>query len=68
MNWDQIKGQWQQLAGKATERWGKLTDDDWTAIDGQRDRLVGKLQACYGFTPEEAEREVREFERSYEQV
>ena len=29
MNWDRIEGQWKQLKGKAQQRWGKLTDDDW---------------------------------------
>jgi hypothetical protein len=28
MNTDQIKGHWKQLAGKATEKWGRLTDND----------------------------------------
>lgn len=68
MNWEQIKGNWRHLAGKATERWGKLTDDDWVAIEGQRDQLVGLLQQRYGLSREEAEGEVSAFERSYEQV
>ena len=48
MNWDVISGQWKQLKGKVKERWGKLTDDDLTAISGHRDQLEGKIQERYG--------------------
>jgi uncharacterized protein YjbJ (UPF0337 family) len=30
MNWDQIEGKWKQFTGSARQRWGKLTDDDWS--------------------------------------
>jgi len=29
MNWDRIEGQWKQFKGRAQQRWGKITDDDW---------------------------------------
>lgn len=60
MNWDQIKGNWKQAKGELKTRWGKLSDDDLTYIDGQRDRLVGKLQERYGMSKEEAQREVEQ--------
>lgn len=44
MNKDEIGGNWKQLKGKAKEKWGKLTDDDMTVIEGKRDQLVGKIQ------------------------
>jgi uncharacterized protein YjbJ (UPF0337 family) len=62
MNWDQIEGNWKQAKGEVKTRWGKLTDDDLTYIDGQRDRLVGKLQEKYGLSKEEAERELESSE------
>lgn len=58
MNWDQIQGNWKQAKGELKTRWSELSDDDLTYIDGQRDRLVGKLQERYGMTKEEAQREV----------
>lgn len=61
MNWEQIKGQWTQVKGKVKEKWGQLTDDDLTAIDGRKDQLVGKLQERYGYAKEEAEREANDF-------
>ena len=68
MNWDQIKGNWKQFAGKAKEKWGRLTDDDWKIVEGKRDQLVGKLQERYGITREAAENQLAEFERGYEKV
>ena len=64
MNWDQIKGDWKQFTGKAKEKWGKLTDDDWTVIEGKRDQLVGRIQQRYGIAKDEAERQISEFERT----
>jgi uncharacterized protein YjbJ (UPF0337 family) len=61
MNWDQISGNWKQYAGKAKERWGKLTDDDLKVIQGKRDQLAGLLQERYGYAKEQAERELDEF-------
>ena len=68
MNSDQIKGNWKQLVGKAKEKWGRLTDDDWKVVEGKRDQFVGKIQERYGITREEAERQLGDFERSQERV
>lgn len=64
MNWDQVQGNWKQFAGKAREKWGKLTDSDFEKIAGKRDQLVGRIQESYGIAKEDAERQVREFEKS----
>jgi hypothetical protein len=32
MNSDQLKGNWKQFVGKAKEKWGQLTDDDWKVV------------------------------------
>ncbi len=64
MNWDQIKGNWKQLTGRAREKWGDLTDDDLDRIAGNRDMLIGKIQEQYGIGKEEAERQVKDFESS----
>ena len=58
MNWDQAKGQWNQLKGSVRKQWGKLTDDDLDVIAGERERLVGKIQERYGIAKEDAERQV----------
>ena len=61
MNTDRIAGNWKQFKGQVKERWGKITDDDLTVIEGKKDQLVGKLQERYGYTKEQAEREADDF-------
>ena len=68
MNSDQIKGNWKQFVGRAKEKWGRLTNDDWTVVEGKRDQLVGKIQERYGITREEAQRQLDEFERTNERA
>ena len=41
------------------EKWGKLTDDDLEVIEGKKDQLVGRLQERYGYTKEQAEKELK---------
>ena len=59
MNQDRIAGQWKQLKGRIKEKWGKLTDDDITVINGKQDQLVGRIQERYGVAKDEAEKQVR---------
>jgi uncharacterized protein YjbJ (UPF0337 family)/rhodanese-related sulfurtransferase len=68
MNWDQIEGKWKQLKGRVRERWGKLTDDELDTIEGKRERLAGKIQEKYGLVRDEAERQLKEFERSLDEA
>jgi uncharacterized protein YjbJ (UPF0337 family) len=68
MNSGQVKGNWKQFVGKAKEKWGRLTNDDWQVVEGKRDQLVGKIQERYGIAREEAERQVAEFERTHEKA
>ncbi|MBA3957017.1 MAG: CsbD family protein [Parachlamydiaceae bacterium] len=59
MNKEQFEGEWQQLKGKIKEKWGKLTDDEITEINGKYDQFLGKLQKKYGYAKEKAEDEVK---------
>jgi len=58
MNWDQIEGKWKQAKGAIKQKWGKLTDDDLDVVNGQKDKLVGKLQERYGINKEEAQKQI----------
>lgn len=58
MNWDEIKGNWKQLKGKAQAKWGDITDDEWHQAEGRREQIVGLIQEKYGHAKEAAEREV----------
>lgn len=63
MNEDKIEGQWKQLKGRLKTRWGKLTDDDLKVAEGSTECLAGKLQERYGIARDEAEKQIREFDR-----
>ena len=55
---DTFAAKWQQMRGTLRSWWGKLTDDDWERIAGQKDRLIGMLQEKYGYAKDMALREV----------
>jgi uncharacterized protein YjbJ (UPF0337 family) len=59
MNKDILHGKRRELKGLVKEQWGKLTDDDLEKIEGEAERLVGLLQARYGYAKEKAEQEYR---------
>jgi uncharacterized protein YjbJ (UPF0337 family) len=68
MNWDIVKGNWQQFRGRVKEQWGDLTNDDLDRIEGLRDRLMGRLQEKYGISKDEANTRIHEWERDYRDV
>jgi len=62
MNRDTFKGQWMQLKGHLRRQWGKLTDDEVDQIQGNAEILIGKLQERYGYSREQAERELERWD------
>lgn len=58
MNQDVFAGQWKQIRGELKSRWGKLADNDFDRIGGQKDKLVGVVQEKYGYTRGQAQQEV----------
>jgi len=58
MDWDRIEGNWKQFSGKVKEKWGQLTDDDLSKINGRRDQLEGIIQQRYGYAKDQARDEV----------
>lgn len=63
MSWQQVEGNWRQFMGAAKKQWAKLTDNDLKDCEGDRDKLVGKLQELYGFTPDRAGEEIYKIEQ-----
>ena len=61
MNWNQIKGGWQQLAGQVRGNWNKLTDEELSTIEAKRDQLISFLQDNCGYERSQAERELDKF-------
>lgn len=61
MNKDIFKGNWKEIKGKVKEKWGQLTDDDITRIQGDYEQLEGAIQKKYGYDKERAQHEIETF-------
>lgn len=64
VDWNRISGNWTHWRGRVRERWGRLTDDHLDVIRGRREQLTGSIQSLYGIGKDEAERQLRNWERS----
>jgi uncharacterized protein YjbJ (UPF0337 family) len=58
MNADILEGKWRKTRGVIKERWGDITDDRLTRVEGRYDRLLGRLQERYGYGRRRMERNV----------
>lgn len=56
--WDRIEGNWRQFKGEVQRQWGKLTSDELDQINGNREKLLGKIQERYGIARDQAERDI----------
>ena len=61
MSKDMMQDKLKQLKDAVRQRWGVLTDKDLDTVDGKLDQLPGLLQARYGYTREQAEKEIELF-------
>ena len=68
MNEDIFKGKWKELKGSVKEKWGDLTDDEVTEVEGKTEKLVGILQAKYGYSKDKAQAEYNKFMDDNKQV
>jgi uncharacterized protein YjbJ (UPF0337 family) len=50
------EGRWDQLKGKAKQKWGDLTDDDLDVAEGNYEEMVGKIKERTGETEENVRR------------
>jgi uncharacterized protein YjbJ (UPF0337 family) len=64
MDWNRVEGNWKDMKGKIKEKWGKLTDDDLTVINGKRDQLEGRIQQRYGYAKDHAKKDVDDWYNS----
>jgi uncharacterized protein YjbJ (UPF0337 family) len=48
-----MKGNWNEIKGKAKQQWANLTDDDLLYEEGKEDELYGRIQQKTGKTKEE---------------
>ena len=54
----QIKGNWNELKGKLKQKYGQLTDDDFSFGEGKVDELLGRLQQKLGKSKEDLRAEI----------
>lgn len=67
MNKDTIIGNWKQFKGEVQRRWGKLTDDQIDQLEGNRTKLAGQIQEAYGVAKDEAEEQIKLWEKECRQ-
>jgi uncharacterized protein YjbJ (UPF0337 family) len=60
MNKLQIKGDWNIIKGKLTQKWADLTDDDLKYVEGKQDELIGRIQKRTGESREAVEEALEE--------
>lgn len=59
MNDLEIKGNWNELKGRLKQKYGELTEDDLSYIEGKEDEFLGKLQKKLGKSKEELSSEIK---------
>lgn len=67
MNWDRIEGNWKQFTGNVKTQWGKLTDDDLAQVNGNREKLEGKIQERYGLAKDKAKEQIDSWSKVFDQ-
>lgn len=55
-NLTELKGNWNETAGKLKQKFGILTDNDLLFVEGKKDEMLGKLQIKLGRTKEELDK------------
>jgi len=53
MNALNIKGKWDEVAGKLKQQYANLTDDDLLFVKGKEEELLGRLKNKIGKSKEE---------------
>jgi uncharacterized protein YjbJ (UPF0337 family) len=61
MNKLEVKGNWNEAAGKLKQQYATLTDDDLLLVKGKEEELLGRLQKKLGKTKEEVQKIISKF-------
>jgi len=61
MNKLNIKGKWNETAGKLKQQFANLTDDDLLFAKGKEEELWGRLQTKLGKTKEQLHKIISKF-------
>jgi uncharacterized protein YjbJ (UPF0337 family) len=55
---DILFSKWHELKGLVRQKWGKLTDKDFTQLSGKTEELTNVLQLRYGYGKAQAKIEI----------
>jgi uncharacterized protein YjbJ (UPF0337 family) len=66
MDWERISANWAHWRGRIQGRWSRLTREQLDTIGGRREPLLRRLQEAYGLSRDEAERQLKNWERNLE--
>ena len=62
MDWSVIESRWHEYRAAAKRRWDKLSEAQISGTRGNRAYVLKRVQEAYALTPEEAEREIAEWQ------
>jgi uncharacterized protein YjbJ (UPF0337 family) len=65
VNKEIMQDRWSQMRAEAQQRWNKLTDEDFENVTGQVDKLAETVGERYGYSREQAQKEVDRFMHKY---
>lgn len=62
---DPLHDHWNEIQPRLHAQWGRISDQEWQQIAGDRDRLVETLRTRYSLTRDEARRQVEAVTRGW---
>ena len=62
MDWKSVAEEWKAFRNEVRSQWRLLTEAQLEAIAGRRAHLAEQIRISYGFAPDEAERQILNFE------
>lgn len=62
MDWKSVAEEWNAFRNQVRAQWRLLTEAQLEAIAGRRAHLAEQISITYGFGPDEAERQILNFE------
>ena len=68
MDWNEVRSRWQAHRADLGRRWPRISEHDIDAIAGDRDQLSQRIQAIYGISAREADRQISEWEHQDDAV
>lgn len=58
MNRQEFEANWNQVKPKILEKWNKFTQEEISRFDGKYDTFLSNLQKKYGYSREQADQEI----------